>query len=41
MEALSMERDEIEDIKNREDQKLQVLLVKGHITGHFLLWGSS
>ncbi|KAF6365552.1 tripartite motif containing 15 [Rhinolophus ferrumequinum] len=28
LEALSMERDEIEDIKNREDQKLQVLLTQ-------------
>lgn len=30
MEALSMERDEIEDIKSREDQKIQVLLVRPH-----------
>ncbi|XP_019488325.1 PREDICTED: tripartite motif-containing protein 15 [Hipposideros armiger] len=28
LEAVSMERDEIEDIKNREDQKLQVLLTQ-------------
>ncbi|XP_039707052.1 E3 ubiquitin-protein ligase TRIM15 isoform X1 [Pteropus medius] len=28
LEALSMERDEIEDIKSREDQKIQVLLTR-------------
>ena len=28
LEALITERDEIEDMKSREDQKLQVLLVK-------------
>lgn len=47
MGALSMERDEIEDIKSQEDQKLQMLLVKltslaTFSFGGFLhtLWGS-
>lgn len=30
LEALSMQRDEIEDIKSWEDQKIQVLLVRPH-----------